>query len=196
VHATLCDYLADCAQNSIEAGATAIDIEMFEDGTMIGVSVNDNGKGMDAATLARVWDPFFSEPGKHDRRRVGLGLPWLRQAVEAAGGGLSLAARPGCGARLRFSFAARHLDTPPLGDLPVTLAGLLAQDGDFTLRFERRRGAAGYTIDSEGLRAALGNLREAGNLALTRAYLRAQEEGLSEAKDHLTAAAPPPRSGE
>ena len=84
MHATICDCLADTVQNAIEAGATRIEVRLEEDAEAVKLLIRDNGKGMDDATLARVWDPFFTEPGKHARRRVGLGLPLLRQMVEAA----------------------------------------------------------------------------------------------------------------
>ena len=90
MHATICDCFADTVQNAIEAGASRIDAELTENGETVKVVIKDNGKGMDEAVLKRVWDPFYSEAGKHDKRRVGLGLPLLRQMVEATGGKLTL----------------------------------------------------------------------------------------------------------
>ncbi|NLC82893.1 MAG: ATP-binding protein, partial [Lentisphaerae bacterium] len=56
MHATLCDYLADIAQNAIEAGASVIGMDVTENDGQVMVKVTDNGKGMDAATQARLWD--------------------------------------------------------------------------------------------------------------------------------------------
>ena len=100
MHATISDAICDTVQNSIEAGARHIALTVAEDGRMIRVDVKDDGKGMDEATRARVWDPFYTEPGKHDRRRVGLGLPLLRQMAEAAGGAVSLESAKGAGTRV------------------------------------------------------------------------------------------------
>ena len=178
MHATLCDYLADIVQNAIEAGAAHIQVEVTETESIVSVTVTDNGKGMDAATQARIWDPFYSEPGKHARRRVGLGLPLLRQAVEATGGELRFASNPGAGTAIRFSLPARHLDTPPLGDLPGTLLGLLAHDHPYELAVTRVRNQEHYAISRAELADVLGDLREAGNLALARDFLRGQEDDL------------------
>ena len=178
MHATLCDYLADIVQNSIEAGASRITIELIEDGEQVKIAVTDNGKGMDAARQARIWDPFYSEPGKHNHRRVGLGLPLLRQAVEATGGEIALTSSVGKGTSIRFTFDARHLDTPPLGDLPSTMLGLLAHDGAYDLCLTRARFGQTYAISRAELAEVLGDLREAGNLVLARDFLRSQEDDL------------------
>ena len=47
------------------------------------VSVADTGPGMDKATLARAWEPFFTTKGPNG---TGLGLPQVRRFAEAAGG--------------------------------------------------------------------------------------------------------------
>ena len=146
MHATLTDVIADTAQNSIEAGAKRIEVSIVEDGSTISVAIADNGKGMDEATRRKAFDPFFTEAGKHDRRRVGLGLPILKQLCEMCGGGVSLESEKGVGTTLRYSFDAKNIDLPPMGDLPGALLTLFNYPGDFELVFthplggtERRR---------------------------------------------------------
>jgi len=77
MHATLADVIADTAQNSIEAGSSEVRVTVTETDGRIAVDIRDNGKGMDEMVLKRVFDPFYTEAGKHDRRKVGLGLPLL-----------------------------------------------------------------------------------------------------------------------
>jgi len=91
-------HILDLAQNSIEAGATAIEINLLEyaaEDRLI-VEVRDNGRGMDEETLARVTDPFYTT---RTTRRVGMGLPLLSQAARAAGGGVEINSQPGMGSR-------------------------------------------------------------------------------------------------
>ncbi len=61
------------------------------------VNISDNGIGMDAATLKRAFDPFFSSL-KAGRRR-GLGLAKALRWVEASGGSIRLESHPQQGTR-------------------------------------------------------------------------------------------------
>jgi PAS domain S-box-containing protein len=66
-------------------------------GDYVLLEVADEGQGMDEATLARVFEPFFSTkfPGR------GLGLPVVLGVTRAHGGGLDLDSRPGRGTTVR-----------------------------------------------------------------------------------------------
>jgi signal transduction histidine kinase len=63
----------------------------------VAVTISDNGSGMDAATLKRAFDPFFSM--RPAGRRRGMGLPKALRWVEASGGSIRLESRPGQGTR-------------------------------------------------------------------------------------------------
>ncbi|OYZ38954.1 MAG: histidine kinase, partial [Novosphingobium sp. 16-62-11] len=67
-------------------------------GGAVQVVVSDNGSGMEAAVLARALEGLkVSADGKTVERRQGLGLPLVRQLVEAHGGTLELLSEPGLG---------------------------------------------------------------------------------------------------
>ena len=178
MHATLTDVITDTAQNSIEAGAKRIEVTLVEDGSTISVSISDNGKGMDDATRRRAFDPFFTEAGKHDKRRVGLGLPMLKQICEMCGGGVSLESEKGVGTTLRYSFDARNIDLPPMGDIPSAMLTLFNYPGDIELVFTHRRREAEYTIARGELSEAVGGLDTVEGLSLAREFLESQEESL------------------
>ena len=178
MHATLTDVIADTAQNSIEAGAKRIEVSVVEDGSTISVSIADNGKGMDEATRRRAFDPFFTEAGKHDKRRVGLGLPMLKQICEMCGGGVTLESERGVGTTLRYSFDAKNIDLPPMGDLPGAVLTLFNYPGDFELVFTHRRSGEEYTIARSELADAVGGLDSVEGLSLAREFLVGQEESL------------------
>jgi signal transduction histidine kinase/ActR/RegA family two-component response regulator len=59
------------------------------------LEVRDTGHGMDAATLARATEPFFTT--KERGRGTGLGLSYVRSTVEAQGGELELRSEQGAG---------------------------------------------------------------------------------------------------
>ena len=64
-------------------------------GRYVRLSAEDTGTGMDAATLARAAEPFFTT--KPEGEGPGLGLAMARVFAEQAGGGFALASVPGRG---------------------------------------------------------------------------------------------------
>jgi CheY-like chemotaxis protein len=64
-------------------------------GPYVAISVKDNGTGMDAATLARAREPFFTTKGVG--KGTGLGLAMVHGFAEQSGGALTLDSRPGEG---------------------------------------------------------------------------------------------------
>jgi hypothetical protein len=117
-------HLLDIAENSVAAKAQNIRMDVREDlrSDRLWACVHDDGRGMDAETVKRVLDPFYTT---RTTRKVGLGLPLLKSAAEMAEGGLSLSSEPGKGTRVEVSFRHSHLDRMPLGDLASTFLTLL-----------------------------------------------------------------------
>ena len=179
MHATLADVIADTAQNAIEAGATKVSVTLSERDGRISVEIDDNGKGMDAATVQRAFDPFYTEPGKHDKRKVGLGLPILKQLCEATDGGLSLESAPGRGTTLSYHFRADHVDLPPMGDIAAMVLMLFNYPGEFELVFTHRKGGEEYEIARSELADAVGGLENVEGLTLAKEFLASQESALS-----------------
>jgi signal transduction histidine kinase len=64
-------------------------------GEYVRIVVADNGIGMDADTLARAAEPFFTTKGPG--RGTGLGLPLARCFAEQSGGALAITSLPGDG---------------------------------------------------------------------------------------------------
>jgi signal transduction histidine kinase len=62
------------------------------------IVVADDGKGMDAASLRRAFDPFYS--GREAGRGAGLGLSKAWRFAEASGGRVVVESRPGEGTRV------------------------------------------------------------------------------------------------
>lgn len=72
-------------------------------GDGVRVEVRDSGAGMDAETLARIFQPFFTTKPKG----MGLGLSISRTIVEAHGGTLSAHSAPGKGSTFRIELPPR-----------------------------------------------------------------------------------------
>lgn len=178
MHATLADVIADTAQNSIEAGAGEVRVTVSEADGRIAVEIIDNGKGMDENVRNRAFDPFYTEPGKHDKRKVGLGLPLLKQICEMCGGGVSLESEKGKGTRLSYFFDAQNIDLPPMGDIAGTVVTLFNYPGTFELIFTHRKGENEYSISRTELSEAVGGLDTLDGINLAIEFIGSQEESL------------------
>ena len=69
-------------------------------------SVTDQGMGIPADELARVFDRFVSRAQGSRHRGAGLGLPIVKHLVELHGGSISLASESGRGTRVTVRFPA------------------------------------------------------------------------------------------
>lgn len=170
--------ILDLLQNSIEAGADRIDLLIEEHPPHLTVEIRDDGKGMDEIRRTAALDPFFTEPGKHPGRRVGLGIPFLLQTAEQTGGSWDLSSEPGRGTVIRFDLDLENVDTPPLGDVADLLVDLMCYQGDYELQVERRRLNRDYRITRSELREALGEIAHAGARRMAVDFLREWEAEL------------------
>ena len=180
MHASLSDIVADIAANSIEAHAGLVRVSVIEENGTITLRVEDNGKGMPPEIVAKAFDPFYTEPGKHDKRKVGLGLPILKQICESTDGAVALKSQKGVGTELSYSFSATHIDLPPMGDLVNAVFMLFNYPGDFDLAFTHRKGEEEYSISRLELAEAVGGLESVEGLSLAREFLQSQEDALAQ----------------
>jgi hypothetical protein len=117
-------HLLDIAENSVAAGARTVTITVREDlvADRLFLAILDDGRGMDAATVARVTDPFVTS---RTTRKVGLGLPLLKEAAEMCQGFLRISSEVSKGSLVEVEFQHSNIDRMPLGDLAETFLTLL-----------------------------------------------------------------------
>ena len=149
-------HLLDLAQNSITAGASLVTIRMeLDDQGLLTMTLKDDGKGMSPELLARVTSPFATT---RTTRKVGLGIPLMKENAEKAGGSFSLESEEGRGTTLTASMDTHHIDCLPMGDLSGTLLSLMLTNPlrpDFL--FEGRTPLGEASFDTREVRAALGS---------------------------------------
>lgn len=185
MHASICDIVLDCFQNSIEAGSSIIGFNWIEENDRVTVELNDNGRGMSAEVLASCVDPWFTDGVKHKNRKVGLGLPFLYQTVEATDGKILLESNQGEGTRLKFSLNLKHIDSPALGDLVGTLVSCFLFPGKYEVLFDRERiltdgRVLHYRLSRHELLDVLGSFEDISNLSLLKDFIESQEESIKE----------------
>ena len=147
-------HILDIAENSIAANADEIKIFIEEDleSDMLRIVVEDNGKGMDPETLARVTDPFVTS---RTTRKVGLGIPFFKAAAEACEGTLNIQSKPGEGTTINVLFKHSHIDRMPLGDIVSTLQTLIIGTPEIHWIFEYRYNGCSFVFDDEPIKETL-----------------------------------------
>ncbi|MGK5092912.1 ATP-binding protein [Deltaproteobacteria bacterium TL4] len=68
------------------------------------LSVQDNGCGMDAAILERIYEPFFTTKEKGKQRGTGLGLSIVSSVIQQHKGHIEVESTPGTGTIFRVYF--------------------------------------------------------------------------------------------
>ncbi len=158
-------HILDILQNAVEAGATRVALAIIEDvsADRLAITVSDNGRGIDAQTLAQVTQPFFTS---RTTRHVGLGLPLFAAAAERADGQLVIRSQPGAGTTVEVTFALSHPDRQPLGDMIGTLLAFLLSERTPQLSYQHRVFRAGassveetdFSFDTADINATLAGL--------------------------------------
>jgi signal transduction histidine kinase/CheY-like chemotaxis protein len=113
-----------------------LEIQVRSAGDRILIEVRDSGSGMDEATVARLFAPFFTTKGAQGS---GLGLSSVRQTVEAAGGAIEVQSTPDQGTCVQLFWPAladeSRISVPAVIDGGAVLGGnVLVLDDDHAVR--------------------------------------------------------------
>ncbi len=92
---TLVGAVLNLIENAIQAAGSAVrlKVHLYGRGSSLRLSISDNGAGIDAQTLARLGEPFFTTK----TTGTGLGLAVVKAVARAHNGELQLRSRPGRG---------------------------------------------------------------------------------------------------
>jgi len=175
--------LLDIAENSISAKAKNITIEVVEDlkNDLLKLCVQDDGCGMSPEMAAAVIDPFVTS---RTTRKVGLGIPLLKEAAEACNGYLVLESKIGEGTRINVQFQHSHIDRMPLGDLTTTILHLLVANPPVHWVFKYRFNDHEFIFDDEPVKKELEGL-PLSEPAILNCLREMLESGIEDAKaDH------------
>jgi anti-sigma regulatory factor (Ser/Thr protein kinase) len=150
-------HILDIAENSIDAGASRIEIELrikkSEDKLIL--SIKDNGKGMDDERIKLLKDPFFTTKKV---RRFGLGIPLLAQSAEECNGRFIVESKPGEGTVITAEFQYSHIDRKPIGDIGSTISVLISGHPEKDFIFLYKRNGFTYCFDTEEFKKELNDV--------------------------------------
>lgn len=145
-------HILDIVQNSIRAEARLVRIFIFEQLTkdMLTIRIEDDGRGMNEEMVSKVINPFYTT---RKTRKVGLGIPLLKQNAEMCDGTLHITSKPSKGTMIEVFFKHSHIDRPPLGDIASTMKILIA--GSPTVDFEYH-----HKVNEEGFQVTTKEMKE------------------------------------
>jgi len=146
--------ILDVAQNSIKAEAKLIEL-LVEIDTMkdrLVVEINDNGCGMTKEQTENVTDPFFTT---RETRKVGLGVPFFKEAAESTGGNFSIVSEVGTGTKVKAVFTLSHIDRVPLGDMNATVETLVFYNGGIDFLYRYCVDGESFSLDTREIRELL-----------------------------------------
>lgn len=170
--------ILDIAENSVRADASLIVITVSvqpEEDTLT-VSIKDDGCGMTPEQAEKVQDPFFTT---RTTRKVGLGVPFFKQAAESAGGSFQIGSEEGKGTEVTAVFRLSHIDRMPLGDISSVIHTLIVFNEPIDFRYTYRYGEKSFMLDTREMREILGNeisFKEPEVSAFIREYLETNKE--------------------
>lgn len=177
---TIADHIHDIAENSVNAGAKNVYLKIIETTDTFLFSVEDDAGGIRPDILERIFDPFVTTR-KKEIRRVGLGLPFLKQATEATGGYVKIDSELGKGTKTEALFYKSHIDCQPVGNLTDTFLVLLLNQ-DINWQIERCYDGECYEIASKTIKEYLGHLDTPEKITLLEELLKEMESQIWDKK--------------
>ncbi|MEN6445395.1 MAG: ATP-binding protein [Candidatus Cloacimonas sp.] len=156
-------HLLDIIENSVRAKAKNIKIRIIRNmqENILRLIVEDDGTGMDAQTLEKAQDPFYTSKVEREKK-VGLGIPLVKQNAEATNGSFKMTSEPGFGTVLTVDFQLNHIDRMPLGNLKDTLLGAIIghPEVDFTIKLISNEGGVekSFFFETTAIKEELGDI--------------------------------------
>jgi len=150
-------HILDALENSMEAGATRIELFIEEDleNDSLTITIKDNGRGMTEEFARQVLNPFVTT---RTTRHVGLGLPLFAAAARRCNGDLSVQSAVGAGTTVTVTFQLSHIDRAPLGDVAGSLMAAILSDRAVDIDYRHKVDSRTFELDTEKVRRELGDV--------------------------------------
>lgn len=157
----LSQHILDIFENGVKANAALMYLDIEEDlqANRLSITITDTGSGMDAEMVRRISDPWVTT---RTTRKVGLGIPFFKQAAEMCDGSFGIESELGKGTRTWATFRYDHIDRPPLGDLQGTLLCMIVGYPQVGIVYRHRvhpaqeAEAREFVLDTREIREILG----------------------------------------
>lgn len=161
-------HILDLIENAIRAEASVIAVTIAIDAVedRLRIVIEDNGRGLNVSP-EQAADPFYTtKSGK----RTGLGLSFLCEAAERAGGEMSVSKSESGGVCVTAEMRLNHVDRSPLGDIAATLSSVVCASPEIDFRLNLRMGGHECRLSAFEIGEELGAGR-CGGLAVAQAMM-------------------------
>ena len=151
----------DITKNSVKAGASLIHISLMEVGSLLTLTITDNGCGMKPEVVETVMNPFYTT---RTTRKVGMGVPLLMLAAEQTGGTVTIQSRheedhpENHGTTVTATFHTDHIDFTPIVDMVSTMETLIMGSPEIDFVYVHEANGQRVELDTRQLREVLGDV--------------------------------------
>jgi len=148
-------HILDIVDNSIRAKACCVKISIGESisKNLYMLTISDDGSGMSEELLEKVTDAYTTT---RTTRKIGLGLPLLKQHAEMCDGSFCIESESGKGCTVSASFKLNHIDKPPTGDIPGVIRILTSGNRNLRVIYSHVTDYGQFEFDSEMIKYELG----------------------------------------
>ncbi|NVO11531.1 MAG: ATP-binding protein [Bacteroidales bacterium] len=150
-------HILDIIQNSLAANAKLIEISIDENERkdLIEITIKDDGKGMSKEFAESVTDPFTTT---RTTRKVGLGIPLLKQNAERTGGCLTIDSQLGQGTIITAAFKPSNIDCPVLGDIAGVISLTVSGNPSIDFVYNHKINDNLFTFNTKEIKEVLGEI--------------------------------------
>ncbi|WP_290790740.1 ATP-binding protein [Flavihumibacter sp. UBA7668] len=97
------NFLTNAIKNAPDKSHVVV--EVTQTATAVNFSVKDQGQGIEAVYLTRIFERYYQIPGRSDIKGSGIGLAICKEMVEAMGGTIWVKSNIGQGSTFGFTFS-------------------------------------------------------------------------------------------
>lgn len=126
-------YILDIIENSLQAKAKVISLEIIETKELFKIIISDDGIGMTVEEVRNSLNPFYTGRNK----KTGLGIPFFKEQCEITGGSFEIISQKMFGTKVIGLLYKSSIDILPMGDLPKTIITIISFDNiDFHFKYQ------------------------------------------------------------
>ena len=162
--------ILDVVQNSIDAGATIIEVNVGVTDSVIRFEITDNGVGMTETELKKA-----TESGASFKGSTGYGLALLKNEVSQSGGDLIIKSKSGIGTVVNAKYNRNNQCL--IGDLGSTFVALVDEGFDVVLTIDLYGELKCYDTRELKSSAGVAELQSSGALRLIREDINKKTNG-------------------